>query len=87
MKKKIIVNRFDTVLIKWLDACSSQGWKDLKDLTAPAYFVNTIGMFLGEDENSWTVCLNHAYADDTVSGTMSIPKGMIVYVEVIKRAV
>lgn len=84
--KRVIVDKFDVVLIKWIDAVSCPGWKDIEEWSIHPYYVNSVGMFLGEDEKHWTLCLNYAWFNDQVSDTVSIPKRMITHVEVLKRA-
>lgn len=84
--KKIIVNKWDTVLVKWIDACSYSKWTESKDFGIYPANINTIGMFLGEDKEHWVVCLNHDWGMGHVSDMIAIPKGMIRYVEVLKRA-
>ena len=85
--KKVIVNKWDIVLIDWIDAVSQHGWKLTDGLAIPPYKVVTVGMFVGEDDIYWTVCTNDGWSSNQVSDTMSIPKGMITHVEIIKRAV
>ena len=80
------MNRWDVIRIDWVDACASGGWQDLEGITIKPFHVTSIGMFLGEDDLHWTICTNDGYSYNRVSDTMSIPKGMITYVEVIKRA-
>jgi hypothetical protein len=85
-KKSIIVNKWDTVLIKWIDAVGSSGWKDAETYITEKYEVDTIGMFVGENDIYWVICSNHGYTNSDISNITSIPKGMITHVEVLKRA-
>lgn len=84
--KKIKVNKWDTILIKWLDAASSPSWRDHEGLGLTKFNVNTVGMFLGEDDDHWAVCMNHGTDSGRIADTMQIPKGMITHVEILKRA-
>lgn len=84
--KKIIVNKWDTVLIKWIDAASTSQWTMVDDFGRHPAHINTIGMFVGEDDTHWVVCLNHDWVNNNMSDIISIPKGMISYVQVLERA-
>jgi hypothetical protein len=43
-------------------------------------------MFVGEDDLHWVICLNHDWVNNHMSDIISIPKGMIEYVEVLSKA-
>lgn len=85
--KRIIVNKWDTVLVKWIDACSYSRWTNAQDFGVHPANINTVGMFLGEDDEHWIVVLNHDWAANHISDMIAIPKGMIRHVEVLERAV
>lgn len=85
MTKKIIVNKFDIILIRWEDACSNSMWRDEDTFEPPWYPVTTVGFFLGASEDYWVVATNHAWRHGQVD-TMSVPVGMIKDVEVLRRA-
>lgn len=84
-KDSVVVNRYDIVLLKWVDAHQDPFWRDVNGLSMRHAFVNSIGFFLGEDDESWVLAPNHIWSQDMVD-TMCIPKGMIQSVEVLRRA-
>ena len=84
--RRIIVNKWDIILVKWIDAASNSNWRAGEDLELVPYRVNTAGMFIGEDDLHWLICLNHGWTSGNMADTIQIPKGMIEHVEILKRA-
>lgn len=81
----MVVNKFDIIIIRWLDAVTNPTWREVDTIPAPYFPVNTVGFFIGESEDYWVVACNHAWMHGDVD-TTSIPKKMITDVEVIRRA-
>jgi len=78
--------KYDILLVKWDDAAGAGGWNKNEERLLEPHWVHTTGMFLGQTNDRLLVCMNHAYEENNHGDFMSVPKGMIASIKVLKRA-
>lgn len=75
----------DYLLVKWLDACSFDDWTDRHESDTPPPEIHTVGIFVMEEKTYLTVALNHDTVNDKLSCLLTVPKGMIKEIKILKE--
>lgn len=94
MKENILslLNKYDMVYIKWVDSCSSSGWRTLSDvkLDNPAYIhQESIGFFIQRGTMATTIVQSmqnyiSPTGDRSINALMEIPNCAILEIKVLK---
>lgn len=77
----------DLVEIHWKDAAGDSGWREQSDVTTKPPDTWTVGYVLKNGRKALTVVQSTGGVDGAVDNSMCIPKGMIVDVTMLRKAV
>jgi len=75
---------YPIVVISWLDAVSRDEWTHLSDPLPPTPIMSA-GYLINESADHYTIAVNIDVSNNNSSCTMTIPKGMVTNVEVVKE--
>lgn len=70
--------------IEWGDAVSSDDWTPRNEIDLPPSKIISVGILIKETRSYYTLALNHDTVSDGASCIMTIPKGMVRKVKVLK---
>ena len=72
------MTKYPIVSVRWTDAHTTDAWRSIEEaLEDEPAFVTTVG-FLLEDSKKRVLVASTLSADELISSTMEIPKGMVV---------
>lgn len=80
----VFTMKYKIVLVKWLDAVSSDPWTDSNEAAPTPALCYSVGFLHTKDKEKITLILNHDAQNDNVSCIMTIPLGMVKSVTVLK---
>lgn len=84
------VIRVPLVYVEWRDACSYNGWVPTGEINPRAKPCASVGWLKHRDRHTVVLCPTVGFNDDgdmtTASGTIIIPRGMIVLYRVLRSA-
>lgn len=72
------------IKVHWQDAQSVDAWTEKDDLKSSCALIETVGIFVGENDEALTIATNYDTTNETYSCTIHIPKGCIVQRRFIK---
>lgn len=75
--------KHEMVVVTWHDAHAESAWMEVKDIDAEPFVVDSIGWLIPDSKPNHVVIAQSIGLDDAIDGVLSIPKGMVVKVQVL----